>query len=468
MPTLNRHPSRLPPGLRRAWVFVFLLGIVLRVALALVNEEANDDHISVAKVIAVENRLPGQSELWEGFQPKLYHATTAVAWELSPWSSDESLVRIAQLLSCAAGILTLVLVRRFLERWSLPPAIALLAFAFVALNPKLIGLSAQATNDSFVILFVTLALMAAWSFLEQGGLASFAVMLVATVAALATKGNAVVAFGAISMTLAVAVARSAGPDSLSRRRLGACLATFTIGLVVLFSLVGQYRANYDETGDLFSINVARDPLPAIVSRSYLHRPGTISVVDTYLTFRLLDLVRHPYITNGGPAVPFHRTSLWSQLFGRTASVHFDRHPPSWADSGRLVVNLDRGILILALLPALILVLGMVLCAGGALGGLRRATSGRATGDLLLTVTGLGYVAFIVVSTLRYRDFATMKAEYMFPGLAAFVFMFARGASRISHLLERSRPALWRVALGAMVLLIGLQVLDVAVLIARLV
>jgi hypothetical protein len=56
---------------------VLALAIVLRIAGAALNYEANDDHMAVVRIIAHEHRLPADDEEWEAFQPKLYHATVA-------------------------------------------------------------------------------------------------------------------------------------------------------------------------------------------------------------------------------------------------------------------------------------------------------------------------------------------------------------------------------------------------------
>ena len=92
------------------------VGVLLRVYLALVNTEANDDHLTIIRIIAQQHRLPRLRDAWEGFQPKLYHVPVAVLWNLSPWQSPTVQLRIAQLVACAAGIATLFVVRAALIR----------------------------------------------------------------------------------------------------------------------------------------------------------------------------------------------------------------------------------------------------------------------------------------------------------------------------------------------------------------
>jgi hypothetical protein len=43
----------------------------------------------------------------------------------------------------------------------------------------------------------------------------------------------------------------------------------------------------------------------------------------------------------------------------------------------------------------------------------------------LDLSVFGYMAFIIVYSLRLRDFAVMKAIFIFPGLLGFLTLFAR-------------------------------------------
>jgi hypothetical protein len=78
--SMDRPSSPLQAKWEKAVVLVCFLGILLRVVLATVNLEANDNHIEVISVIADENRIPTVGEFWEAFQPKFYHVTVAVIW----------------------------------------------------------------------------------------------------------------------------------------------------------------------------------------------------------------------------------------------------------------------------------------------------------------------------------------------------------------------------------------------------
>src|SRR5437867_9589054 len=202
-------------------------------------------------------------------------------WNLSPWQSSTARIQIAQLVACVAGIATLFIVRNALISRGISPPIRLLAFALVALNPALIGLNAQATNDSFVIFFSTLALDRAYEFFRSGAARDFVLMSASVVLAALSKGNALVVFLAITVTLCHAVIRLQAIPRLSQRRFMALGAAFVAIFVVFTATLGSYRANWEDTGNPFSINGDPAPMPHFFKRTYVYRPGTTSIADTY-------------------------------------------------------------------------------------------------------------------------------------------------------------------------------------------
>ena len=75
-----------------------VVGVALRVLLALVNTDANDNHLAVVEIIAQEHRLPERTETFQAYHPPLYHATAALLWNLAPTDSQHVRIRLAQLL----------------------------------------------------------------------------------------------------------------------------------------------------------------------------------------------------------------------------------------------------------------------------------------------------------------------------------------------------------------------------------
>jgi hypothetical protein len=166
-------------------------------------------------------------------------------------------------------------------------------------------------------------------------------------------------------------------------------------------------------------------------------PGVTSIVDSLLTFRFLDMLINPVITNDPHKYPQHRTSLWSQLYGRTHFAHFDAWPPSWQlPQGRwqwathLVWNLGRLIFVCALFPTILLLAAMWRrIVAAILSVIRAQPSSLQLGEWLLDLSVFGYIAFIVAYSLQYRDFSVMKAIFIYPGLLGFLILFARECDR---------------------------------------
>jgi hypothetical protein len=122
------------------------------------------------------------------------------------------------------------------------------------------------------------------------------------------------------------------------------------------------------------------------------------------------------------------------------------------------------ILVLALLPTAFLLAGLLRGAAEvATTACGRASQTRETlGKELLVIVAVGFIAFIVVYTLRYRDFSTMKAEFLFPGLLAYVFLFVEEVGRAVTRYSR-HPRLRHVAGFLFAVLLVLYVTDVLML-----
>src|SRR3989304_248957 len=109
---------------------------------------------------------------------------------------------VGQLTNFFAGAITLVVSWKFISQ--LPanhtrnkvPAFALLAF-----NPQLIGINSQVTNDTFLIMFCTLAVYYTYFFLKESNIKTFLFAILFSVLAVTTKTNGWAVVIAISITL---------------------------------------------------------------------------------------------------------------------------------------------------------------------------------------------------------------------------------------------------------------------------
>jgi len=232
------------------------------------------------------------------------------------------------------------------------------------------------------------------------------------------------------------------------------------GLFGLFTLIisilnplNQYISNVREYGSPILTNIDRQPLPKLFKQTSTARPGILSIQDGFFTFKIGDLLRYPRDENGD-VYPPTRTSLWTQLYARANSVHFDNWPESWSTTGEVGFNLSRAIYILALLPTLLLLVGAAMEIFLFLKSLIKRDPALAveTHFGLTAVTFIGFVLFIILYALEYRDFSVMKAIFIYPAMITFPLLFVRaGESLIARLTERFRWirtgfAIWMVAL----------------------
>jgi hypothetical protein len=446
---------------RLLFLLVLVVSVGLRLALTLVNRDANDSHEEVVDRILATGRLPVGGECWECAQPKLYHATVSgLIGAVGPLGHEAHLL-VAQGLNCAAGILTIALIWQLLLRLPGVGARArLLSFSLIALNPKLIGISSQATNDAFAILFSTLALYGTDRYLQRRRLGHLALAALAASLAIASKTNSWPVFAAVLVAL---IARA----SLGGGRRGASAALGWLLLVpalVLLNPLSQYLRNIRERGTPVLNNIAPQPLPRLFEHTETEaRPGVLSIRDGFLTFKFSSLLRNPSIENEMSPYSEHRTSLWTQLYGRMYSVTFDNWPPSWGSTGKRHFPLLRAIFVLALFPAAVLLFGGM-AQGLSFAGswFRRVPATAAARHFgLFPLALFGSLAFVALYALLYRDFAVMKAIFVFPALPAIAVVYAEAAERL--------PRRAAGAFSAVVACLAcLSAVEIGVLIARLV
>ena len=457
----------------KAALWVFACGVILRVALALVNSDANDIHMNVVKIMAYENRIPAPSEDREAFQPKLYHGTVAAFLKIVRPQSARVETILAQLISCAAGLFTLLLAYRFfMKEVEVSEKVRFTAFSLLALNPALIGINAQATNDSFVILFGSLTFYFGWHFFHNPRTFDFFWMSVSAVLAGLSKANGLVVFIAILGVFALAVWRTRGSFPRSTAALYGLI--FVAGYLALVPALGPYWQFYRLYGSPFVTN--QDP----VASPYFSekKPEPASIVDFLFTFRFFDLLKNPYRANRRGPFPLHQSSGWSQLYGRTHFVHFDAWPPSWEVplgewpygnwARPLVFNMGRLIFVCALLPTLLMLTGLLRSLFSAGRWLTTAEGPEhRLSEWLLDFTVVGYVLFLVAVFLKHpEDVGWFKAIYVFPGFFAFLIFFARECDHL-YVWLKEKKALRLFPDTVFTVLLFLYVIDVAFLVEQL-
>lgn len=450
---------------------LFLLSCALRLSLVFVNREANDDHMEVVDRILATHALPQKSDCWECFQPKLFHASVALTLkELGlAGANRDTQTLAAELLNFLAGAIALGILGLFIR--GLPVRVERIkpfAFALAALNPQLIGISSQATNDAFAILFSTLALYGTYQFFQKPKISTFLLIVLFLSLGISAKTNTWVTALAIFLSLLTWLWMLKGKHAIALAY--ALLFLFLVPGLAVLNPLNQYAVNYKNYGSPVLMNIDRPPLPHFSEITYPRRPGIISIRDGFFTFKFFSLLRNPLNRDINNNIPTHRTSLWTQLYASANSVHFENFPPSWATFSQEGFWISRGIFILALLPTLILLGGAAVEWWQVLINFakRDATIAQTTGYGLFAFVFTGYILFMGLYALVYRDFAVMKAIFIFPAWLAFSLLFLRGGDPIYLFFSRhGKWATYVIEAGISALLI-LYVLDVATLIHHLV
>ncbi len=423
---------------RALFTLTFIISALLRLGLSLANREANDPHLEVIQYLLTHSGLPTKDDCWECFQPKLYHVLVAETIKASGFKAPDTQIVLANLFSLTCGLLTLAVIWRFLSQFPIQnELLRWLAFAYVAFNPKLIGISSQATNDALLILFCTLALYQTWLFLQsikteavtrsgdQTGphpkaWLHFALLTIFTLLAASTKTNGWVVFGAIL----TAILLRAVFDLPNRLRLETYLLAYLLLVPVLVTLnpLNQYIFNYQNHGMPVMVNINPAPRPALFEQTRTNKPGIRSIADGFFTFRFASLLETPYINYDFDAPLLHRTSFWTQLYGRAHSVNFDNWPPTWHSENPSGFPQRRAIFVLALVPTALLLIGAALAAGQLF---------QKNDQLSLFLLALlGFVGFVALYAYLYREYPVMKAVFTYPALLAFPVLFLAAVQKL--------------------------------------
>jgi hypothetical protein len=419
-------------------VAIFTVAAGLRLVLGLFNDAANDDHLRVVQYLLAGRRGLTLAACLECFQPKLYYHLLAGLIRAGNIRQIFWQIRAGQFLDVAAGVLTLWLLHRFLLRRRLAYSVHLLVLALVALNPAFLAINVQLTNDSWAVLCTAAGTAWLYRYLGDGRARHLAGGAVGLGLGVATKGTAWVAGIAAVLALALA-AFSRRPTRPGRRWRGFVLAPALALLLV--GVIGVAGYDFDNLGG-FGRRAQAAPLH-LFERTQVRRPGVVSIYDSYFSFKFADLLRSPYTTNLGPVEPPHRTSVPSQLYGRLHFLHLDSWPSGWERKDALAFAVGRYNLVLGLLPTAVFFIGFALGLGGLVRAMRsvgwRAWLREAdTPTLLCLLVCLGSAAFMIRFTSGYRDFSAMKPVYVFPGIVAFVKVFADGYAWVGQRLA-GRP-----------------------------
>jgi len=461
-------PAEAVPRREKTLVIVVVaVAAALRLTIAVLNDAANDNHLQVVHMLLDGSSSLDMSHCHECFHPKLFYWGFALLVRLLGLATSFWQLRIGQVLNATFGITTVLIVYRFLLLQRFSSGVRILVVALAALNPAFLAINGQFTNDSLVILLSAAGIFAIARYADEQRLRHFGLAAVCLTLAFATKGTSWVSGLSALLSLlvgAVAIRRQGGP----RPRRNVFLAAVLTAL--LLSAIGS--AGYDFRSYRIYANLGKDAKVHMFEKTYVARPGVVSIYDSYLTFRLFDLIQHPYTGNTTTLVPLHRSSVFSQLYGRLHFLHLDFWPRAWQLRDTTFFFVGRFNLVLGLVPTGLFLVGVLLglrkqVVALARDGLVQWVRTQREPDLICLLLCLGYLAFIVKFTYDFRDFSGMKPVYLFPGILGFVKVLADGYQWTADRLGRIKYL--RTVLAALsTLLLAGYTADAVVLIGQLV
>jgi len=431
------------PILKSLIYLVLAISAALMITLAIVNDgSANDDHLEVSYLILAKGKILAHTDCWQCYHPKLYHQTVAKLWTTFEITSKENRILLAQLLNAFVGIFTLVIGLFFILGQPFNRLVQLLSFSMVAFNPRFIAIHAQATNDAFLIFFGTLMIYALYFFLKKKSPRFFFLLLFASILAGATKGNSFILMtGVVVVFLLKIISMQDLKFLIGKNYLGSLLIFVGVNFLAV-GYFGGYFDNYQKHGHPFQYNTPVSELPDFLEKTNFRRPGVQSIASGYFTFRFFDMIKNPTITNEyGDNYPLHRTSVWSQLYGRSHFIYFDNWPAGkWQSNDPTIMNVGRVALILALIPSILFLIGLFkdLKMWWKLFTERSFNFLNENSDWMFSIFNLGFLAFIILFTAVGRDYSFMKIIYLFPGILAATILLLKGFDLAINFLKKSK------------------------------
>ena len=213
------------------------------------------------------------------------------------------------------------------------------------------------------------------------------------------------------------------------------------------------------------MNLEIAPHPPLFGNTPFAGPGIVSIQDGFFTFKFIELLTTP-MTEGEPTAT---SSLWTQLYGSAFSLHFESWPETWVNTSEGIFTLSRSIFILALIPTLLLLLGLFIESVGLLRGLIKQ-EGKKLENLnygLFSLVFMGYIAFLVLYAYDYRTYSVMKAIFILPSVLGIVVLFLRGIATLYAKCPNQAKWILRIVEGAIIILLFLYMTDVTTMIVQL-
>ena len=436
---------------------ILIFSGIIRLSLAYVNNYMDDPQYNDIEYILETGNLPSREDGTCDSScdtPKLYYWFNAKLIQLFNFRQINP-IRFLNIVHAIVGIITIYYALLFINALKLKKYTKIAIFSLVAFNPGLIRVNIQIIPHTFVICFSVIASYYAFKFFKTKTNYNFLMMTFFCILALITKTNSIVLFFCILAVLVFSVISE--KKNMKQNIIYLNLFLFLILLIVPF--FGGYITNYKTKGSFFiykyHTNEKETPL-YFFKETYTTDPGIISFYRGYLTFPIVSLIKHPRIRNylDSPdwILEAHTTSLWTQIYARSLFIPYSCGMFNGNDVYPHSLNLRfEQMPIYMFIGRMVLVLGLVLILLFFLGFfniLKSLVKKKLSKEhIFFSLLSIMYLLFMVVFTMRYRNYYRIKDIYMYPGLFGYIYVVSNG---LDNLKKAYKPVL--VIIGVIIFL----------------
>jgi len=405
------------------WVLIFIVCSIPRLFLALTNREANDDHAETVKLWILQQKYPEVDDCYECFQPPLYYAIVKAFTPHTDPVDKEQINDAMRWVNFVFGLGIVVLIFLVITQINgLSPNWQYLLALFWGLNPKLIAICAQMTNDAPIILLGLLFTYGVIDGIKHGFTTKILIKLlvIATLAPM-VKGTGLLLIGTYGVLLGYLLLHK----KIKVHYSGLLISGLSVLALIFIGYFGNYFHKQQVYGNAFITNWNPEKPPNFVALDTCKaRLGITSVTQSYFTFRFLDLLKNPYLENGYTNNPLNRTSFFTLLYGQFSNVFYEQYPHGWKNRNATPTRFAKINYVLHIPLLLIFIYGL------ALGAKQFWQSKSLSETSFLLFVFLLFMLFLLKYSYTFRDFSFIKLIFLFPVLHALIYFFTMGIKPI--------------------------------------
>jgi hypothetical protein len=278
-------------------------------------------------------------------------------------------------------------------------------------------------------MFGTLVLYFLYSLITKRNTLNFILLIIFSILAGLSKYNGIILIIGVLVALTVKILIDKNYSIHLRKGFLGWILIFFISTSFFVGRYGGFYNNMKNYNQLVIYNTPIAEMTNIYEETTYDRPGIKSIIGGFFTFRIFDMLKHPIITNDKYKYPIHRTSLWSQLYGRTHFLYFDNWPRGvWSKTNPTMLLIGRISLLLALFPSTIFIIGIYKEIKDWIIAIVKNKYDfiKINGNWIFHIFFWGFIFFIILFNLKGRDFSFMKIIYIFPGILVATNILLRG------------------------------------------